>query len=135
MAKNNKKEVFIFKQFNVKQFIALIFGILFFGTGIALLILYHLEAYAPSRSALKEALSAALTTFNNGTHTNLGFLGWGIIVLLIGAIIIALSLSFASKLQDREKEREARREIRRKALKEATAEDTIDSVIDTINEN
>ena len=134
MAKNNKKDILIFKTFNIKQFISLILGLLFFLTGIALIILYFLEAYAPIYSSMKENLSSALSSFNSGTHTSLGFIGWGIISFLLGAIIIAISLSMASKLEDKEKERKARRELRLKQLKENTEEAVVEDVISSQTE-
>ena len=49
----------------------------------------------------------------------LGFIFWGIVLLLVGAIIISISLSLASKNEDRDKERQARKEQRLKKMVDA----------------
>jgi hypothetical protein len=48
----------------------------------------------------------------------IGFTWFGVITLVLGALIVALSLSFSSKDDDREKERTSRREQRLKAMRE-----------------
>ena len=58
---------------------------------------------------------------NDGMIKALGgidFKWFGVITLILGTFIFTLSLSMASKAEDREKEREARREQRIKAMEE-----------------
>lgn len=134
MAKKNQKNILIFNQYSIKQFISLILGILVLLTGVGLLITYYVGEYLPIRSYQFKQFSAALTAFNNFTHTSLGFIGWGIICLLLGAIIITLVLSLSSKLEDKEKDRKARRELRLQALKQEDKEaDLVEAVISTID--
>ena len=129
-----KKEILVFKQYTIKQFLSLILGISFLLTGVALLIMYYIYEYAPINSGAYATLSNALKTFNKGTHTTLGFIGWGIIALILGALIITLALSFAYKLEEKEKDKQTRREIRLKALKEQQNESLQDKIIASINE-
>ncbi len=132
--KNRKtREILIFKQYTIKQFISLTLGLMFFLTGVALLIMYFIHTYAPIRSDVYKGLNNALSSFNSGTHTTIGFIGWGLICLLFGALVITLALSFASKLEEREKEKQARREMRLKALKEQENEALEDKIIASIN--
>lgn len=134
MAKKDKKQVLVFKQFTVKQFISLIIGILFFLTGIGLLITYFVGDNLDIRGVAYKLYQNALTQFNAFTHTSIGFIGWGIITLLFGALVITLVLSLSSKIEDREKDRKARRELRLQALKEENKEaKLVEEVISTLN--
>lgn len=134
MAKKNQKNILIFNQYSIKQFISLIFGLLVFLTGVGLLITYYVGEYLPIRSYQFKQFSAALSAFNSFTHTSLGFIGWGIICLLLGAMIVTLVLSLSSKLEDKEKDRKARRELRLQALRQEDKEaDLVEAVISTID--
>lgn len=134
MAKKNQKNILIFNQYSIKQFISLIFGLLVLLTGVGLLITYYVGEYLPIRSYQFKQFSAALSAFNGFTHTSLGFIGWGIICLLLGAMIVTLVLSLSSKLEDKEKDRKARRELRLQALRQEDKEaDLVEAVISTID--
>ena len=131
MAKKNQKNILIFNQYSIKQFISLIFGLLVLLTGVGLLITYYVGEYLPIRSYQFKQFSAS---FNSFTHTSLGFIGWGIICLLLGAMIVTLVLSLSSKLEDKEKDRKARRELRLQALRQEDKEaDLVEAVISTID--
>lgn len=133
MAKK-EKNILVFKQYSIKQFICLILGLMVFLTGLGLLITYLVGEFLPSRSFAFKVYSNALTQFNAVTYTTLGFIGWGIITLLLGALIITLVLSLSSKLEDREKDRKARREMRLQALREEKSDaKLVEEVISTIN--
>lgn len=134
MAEKTKQKKLIANIFTGKQFFWFILGLLFAGTGLALLIMYYMQAYSPLYSDLRETLSNALETFNSVTYTSFGFIGWGIIAFIIGAFIIAGALSFAAKIEDKEKDRKARRELRIEAMKKALATDQ-SSVIDQVIES
>lgn len=133
MAKSNKKQILVFKTFTVKQFIWFVLGACFFLTGVALIIMYYLCEYLPYGSHSYKVLNSALSTFNSGTHTTIGFIGWGIICFLLGALLITIVLSLSSKLEDREKERKARRELRLNSLRKNEDDAIVEEVIDTIN--
>ena len=123
--KNSKDQILIFNSFSIKQFISLIIGILFALTGLGLIITYligdNLAGVDKFVSYYKD-YSAALTSFNEMTHTTIGFIGWGIISLLFGVVVIAFALSLSTKTEEKAKESEARKEARRRALLENKVE-------------
>lgn len=120
MAEKKKgQQKLVFKQFTIGQFIALCFGAVVFLTGVGLIITNYIGNSLEATTEAFKAFKRALESFNSFTHTSLGFLGWGIIVLLVGAVIIAFALSLSSKIEDRERERKSRRELRLQALKES----------------
>ncbi|MDY2727984.1 MAG: hypothetical protein SOV26_03150 [Candidatus Onthovivens sp.] len=137
MAKQDKKNnILIFKTFSIKQFIWFILGIIVFGTGVGLLITYYVGEALPTRSPSYNSFLNALNAFNSFTHTSFGFIGWGIILLLLGAIIIAVVLSLSSKVEDKERERQARKELRLQALRAENKQDNlIEDVISTLSED
>ena len=110
----NKKTNNLFKGFTVKQIIWFIIGVLIALNALIFLILGLINDYA----------SLPYSPFkvpNDGMIKSLcgiDFKWFGVITLILGTFIFTLSLSMASKAEDREKEREARREQRIKAMEE-----------------
>ena len=131
--KNKKEQVLIFHSFSVKQFISLIIGLLILLTGLSLIITHLVGdnlAGVDKFAAYYADYRYALNQFNTVTHTTIGFLGWGIITLLLGSLIVAFALSLSTKTEERAKESEARKEARRRALLDNTTvakEDAIDA--------
>ena len=117
--KNKKEQILVFHSFSVKQFISLILGALIGLTGLALIVTHLVGdnlAGVDKFAAYYQDYRFALNQFNTVTHTTLGFLGWGIIALLLGAVIVAIALSLSTRTEERAKENQARKEARRKAL-------------------
>ena len=110
----NKKTNNLLKGFTVKQIVWFIIGALIALNALIFLILGLINDYA----------SLPYSPFkvpNDGMIKALGgidFKWFGVITLILGTFIFTLSLSMASKAEDRKKEREARREQRIKAMEE-----------------
>lgn len=137
--KNKAKESALkkfFKPFSKKQLVAFVFGLILFLGGLSFLVTNLVGEslnVAPSRNPIILADSA----LKSALHTPLGFLYWGIILLILGGLILATSLSLASKNEDRDKERQERREQRLKQMLEASKEDAAieTTVVEAKSEN
>lgn len=108
-----------FKSFSIKQIVWFVIGAVFFVTGLTFDVLDIIGRsinVAPSKNPILLGDAKLKSFFGNRP---LGFIFWGIILLLVGAIIIAITFSLASKNEDRDKERQARKEQRLKKLVEA----------------
>lgn len=100
--------------FSIKQLIWFILGVLIAVLGLVFLVLGLIEDYADIPNSI-------LTSPNAGMIAALGgidFKWFGVLAFMLGVLIYALALSFASKNADREKEKEARREQRLKAMRD-----------------
>lgn len=111
--KTNKKRT-LRSQFTTKQYIAFLIGILFLVVGIVCTVLGLIGDYADSTIA--KPFSGASAALVNAFHFGLTLTWLGVFFVLVGALIFALSLSFASKNEDRNNEREARRKQRLEAM-------------------
>ena len=118
-----KKEVkglkLFFKSFSTKQTVWFVIGAVLFVTGLTFDVLDIIGRsinVAPSKNPILLGDARLKSFFGNRP---LGFIFWGIVLLLIGAIIIAITLSLASRNEDRDKERQARKEQRLKKMVEA----------------
>jgi|SRR5574344_56605 hypothetical protein len=113
-----------FKPFSVKNLVWFIIGSLFNLTGLAFIITIIIGSnlnVAPS----KNPVLLADTSLKALTSNTLGFLYWGIILLLLGAVIMSIVLSLASRNEDRERERQLRREQRLKQMADIEKEDVV----------
>ena len=111
--KQNKEEKKI-GPFTIKQFVWFVLGALIALNALTFLVLGLIDDYAGINNSI-------LTAPNNSMKSSLGGIGFtwfGVITLVLGALIVALALSFSSKDDDREKERSSRREQRLKAMRE-----------------
>lgn len=130
-----KKENFIvkfFKSFSVKNMVWFVIGVIFNLCGLSFLVTIIIGGnidVAPSKNPILLA-DAAL---KNLTKSVLGFLYWGIILLLLGALIVALVLSSASRNEDRDRERQLRREQRLKQMADIEKENV--TITSTINDS
>lgn len=111
--KQNKEEKKI-GPFTVKQFIWFILGALIALNALTFLVLGLIDDYAGINNSILTAPNSSMKASLGG----IGFTWFGVITLVLGALIVALSLSFSSKDDDREKERTSRREQRLKAMRE-----------------
>ncbi len=111
--KTNKKRT-LRSQFTTKQYIAFLIGILFLVVGIVCTVLGLIGDYADSTIA--KPFSGASAALVSAFHFGLTLTWLGVFFVLVGALIFALSLSFASKNEDRNNEREARRKQRLEAM-------------------
>ena len=120
----NTKNKF-FKVFSVKEFIAFIIALLLIAFGLTMLVLGLIDDYT-------NLYNSPLTTPNSSMKSMMGGVGFtwfGVIVTVVGSIILAFSLSFASKSKKKKKEREARRKQRREALSNTPKENTTYSTL------
>jgi len=128
MEKKNSLKEFL-HPFTVKQKIWFTIGSLFFLCGFVFLVLYIVEialVVPPTNNPILTADNA----FKAWTKLNFGFLVWGIIALLLGALVLAIVLSVGSSTEDREKEKKARREARLKQMMEASAKPVDGEVVE-----
>lgn len=110
----NKKTEKLVLGFSVKQLVWFIIGILISINALIFLVLGLITDYASIPGNI-------ISTPNQGMINALGgidFKWFGVMTFVLGTLIYSLTLSFASKNEDREKEREARREQRLKAMEE-----------------
>lgn len=113
--KKNKKEGKVkafFKSFTVKQLIWFIISVTLIAFGVIFLTLGLIDDYT-------NFYNSPLTTPNESMQSMMGGIGFtwfGVIVTVIAAIILAFTLSIASKGEDRQKEKEARRRQRLEGL-------------------
>jgi hypothetical protein len=120
-----------FKSFSVKNMVWFVVGLILDLCGLSFLITIIVGGninVAPS----KNLVLLADTALKNLTNSILGFLYWGIILLLLGALIIALVLSSASRNEDRDRERQLRREQRLKQMADIEKEDI--TIASTVND-
>ena len=113
-----------FAPFTVKNTVWFVFGTLFILTGLAFLITIIIGDnlnISPSKNLILIADSA----LKGLTSNTLGFLYWGIILLILGSIFVAIVLSLASRNEDRERERQLRREQRLKQMADIEKEDVV----------
>ena len=111
-----------FKSFSMKQFVWFVIGVILFVIGLVFDVLNIVGGslnIPPSKNPLLIGDSYLKSLFGNKPF---GFLFWGIVLVLVGAIIIAITSSLASKNEDRDKERQARREQRLKRMLDAQNE-------------
>ncbi len=108
-----------FKSFSTKQIVWFVIGAVLFVAGFVFDVLDIIGRsidVAPSKNSLLLGDAKLKEFFGNKP---LGFTFWGIVLLLVGAIIISITFSLASKNEDRDKERQARKEQRLKKMVEA----------------
>jgi|GEM_PF-2018843 hypothetical protein len=134
LVKNKKKSIVknFFKTFSTKNLIWFFIGSILNLGGFAFIVTSVVGDclnVAPSKNPILLA-NAALKSF---THTPLGFNAWGIILLLLGAVIVAIVLSVASQNEDRERERQARRDQRLKQMADIEKEDAVIQTSTIIN--
>ena len=110
----NKKTNNLLKGFTVKQIVWFIIGALIALNALIFLILGLINDYASLPYSPFKAPNDGMIKTLGGIY----FKWFGVITLILGTFIFTLSLSMASKAEDREKEREARREQRIKAMEE-----------------
>lgn len=123
--KNKIEKKDFFKFFTTKQIVWFVIGSVLFVVGIifdVFDIIGRSLNIQPSKNPLLKADASLRALFGNKP---LGFLFFGIVLLLVGTLIIATSLSLASKNEDREKERLARKEQRLKKMKEVEKPEVI----------
>ncbi len=117
--KQTKGLKLFFKSFSTKQIVWFVIGAVLLIAGLVFDVLDIVARsinVAPSKNPILLADSSLKKFFGNRP---LGFIFWGIVLLLVGAIIISISLSLASKNEDRDKERQARKEQRLKKMVDA----------------
>lgn len=133
MNKELKTKNKFFASFSVKEFIAFIIALILVAFGLTLLILGLIDDYTNIYGSILETPNSSMKTMMGG----IGFTWFGLMVLALGVIILAFSLSLASKGEDRIKDKEARRKMRLESLnkeEQVTMESTI-STIPTNEEN
>ncbi len=122
-ALKNKKN--FFKTFSIKQLVAFIIALLFIALGLIFVVLGLIDDYT-------NIYGSVLTTPNESMKAMMGGVGFtwfGVIITFLGSIVLAISLSLASKFEDREREKEARRRQRLESMSqkvnfESTIEDS-----------
>ncbi|MBP5694079.1 MAG: hypothetical protein J6X03_01305 [Bacilli bacterium] len=111
--KQNKEEKKV-GPFTIKQFVWFVIGCLIAANALVFLVLGLIDDYAGINNSVLNAPNSSMKEMLGG----IGFTWFGAITLMVAALIVALSLSFSSKDDDREKERTSRREQRLKAMRE-----------------
>lgn len=111
--KQNKEEKKV-GPFSIKQFVWFILGLAIAANALTFLVLGLIDDYAGINNSILTTPNSSMKEMMGG----IGFTWFGAMTLVLGALIIALSLSFSSKDDDREKERTSRREQRLKAMRE-----------------
>lgn len=115
--KSSKKGL---KNFTIKQLVALIIGILIVATSLIFLVLGLIEEYANIPNSILTTPDSSMKSIFGGV----GFTWFGVIFTVVGSVIIAFSLSLASKLEEREQEKEARRKQRLAALNQSSSNES-----------
>ncbi len=111
--KQNKEEKKV-GPFSIKQFVWFILGLAIAANALTFLVLGLIDDYAGINNSILTTPNSSMKEMMGG----IGFTWFGAMTLVLGALIVALSLSFSSKDDDREKERTSRREQRLKAMRE-----------------
>lgn len=130
-----KKEDKLYKGgFSLKQLIAFYIGCGFWGVGFIFLILGLIGDYADIASNPFKTLSNYMVNF---FHFGLTMTWFGVLLLCVGAVIIAFSLSLSSKNEERVKERQMRKSERLEAIKKNLEESNvvIDAETSTLENN
>jgi len=125
MANYLKTKNKFFSSFTIKEFVALIVGSTLALLGLIFLILGLIDDYANIYGSVLTTPNTSMKSMMSG----IGFTYFGLIVLSVGVIINAFSLSLATKGEDRIKEKENRRKQRLEYLKkDEQIETTLKSV-------
>ncbi len=130
MEKQLKTKNNFFKAFSVKELIAFIIAVLLILTGLTFLVLGLIDDYTNIYNSILTTPNTSMKSMMGG----IGFTWFGVIVNILGAIILAFSLSYASKSEDREKEREARRRQRRESLSSNNEVPTYSTIMNSSQE-
>lgn len=127
MSKELKTKNKFFASFTIKEFVAFIIALAFIAFGLTLLVLGLIDDYTNIYGSVLETPNASMKTMMGG----IGFTWFGLMVVALGVIILAFSLSLASKGEDRIKDKEARRKMRLESLnkeEQVAVESTISSI-------
>ena len=117
----SSKTLKLYKGFTAKQFIFFIAGIIVFVAGLVCTVLGLIGDYAFIPNNIFEGANDYLAGQLGGIT-----LTWlGVILVVIGGLVIALSLNFSSHTEEREKEKEERRKERIRSFKEAREKDVV----------
>lgn len=127
MSKELKTKNNFFASFTLKEFVAFIIALAFIAFGLTLLVLGLIDDYTNIYGSVLETPNTSMKTMMGG----IGFTWFGLMVVALGVIILAFSLSLASKGEDRIKDKEARRKMRLESLnkeEQVVVESTISSI-------
>ena len=127
MSKELKTKNKFFASFTIKEFVAFIIALAFIAFGLTLLVLGLIDDYTNIYRSVLETPNTSMKTMMGG----IGFTWFGLMVVALGVIILAFSLSLASKGEDRIKDKEARRKMRLESLnkeEQVVVESTISSI-------
>lgn len=127
MSKELKTKNKFFASFTIKEFVAFIIALAFIAFGLTLLVLGLIDDYTNIYGSVLETPNTSMKTMMGG----IGFTWFGLMVASLGVIILAFSLSLASKGEDRIKDKEARRKMRLESLnkeEQVVVESTISSI-------
>ncbi len=127
MSKELKTKNKFFASFTIKEFVAFIIALAFIAFGLTLLVLGLIDDYTNIYGSVLETPNTSMKTMMGG----IGFTWFGLMVVALGVIILAFSLSLASKGEDRIKDKEARRKMRLESLnkeEQVVVESTISSI-------
>ena len=136
LTKKEKNIHFYKGGFTLGQLFVLVIGASAMLCGLLLIIFGMIGEYVfIPINVFKEANEA----ISNAVGFGLNLLWIGVIVLLIGSVVVALSLNISSHVEEREKEKKLRKNERILAFKEARKEnnitiDTTATVIDSTSE-
>ena len=127
MSKELKTKNKFFASFTIKEFVAFIIALAFIAFGFTLLVWGLIDDYTNIYGSVLETPNTSMKTMMGG----IGFTWFGLMVVALGVIILAFSLSLASKGEDRIKDKEARRKMRLESLnkeEQVVVESTISSI-------
>lgn len=116
-----------FKGKSAKQIVAFWIGVVLLVGAIVLVVLGLIGDYGARNNPFK----IANNSITNALHFPLTLTRIGVILLLVGSVIFALSLSFMSKAKEREAEKESRRKQRLEVLKSAELVDEKETITTT----
>lgn len=112
MAKQISSKNKFLSSFTIRDFVIFIFGLCVAAFGLILSILGLIDDYTNIYGSILKTPNASMKSLMGGV----GFTWFGVMCVVFGAILVAITLSISSKGEDREKEKEARRNQRRQAL-------------------
>jgi heme/copper-type cytochrome/quinol oxidase subunit 2 len=118
--------------FSIKQFVWFLLGITSRVGGATMLVFGLIGDYGDfANNFFADANAHLIALF----HFGMSMTWFGVFLILLGALIIALALNFAARSEEREKEREVRRQERLKAFGDASNNLAIDIEQTTVIEN
>lgn len=114
MEKTRSKKEKLILGFTIKQFIWFILALALIAYGLIFMTLGLIDDY-------NHIYGYVVTTPNESMKSMMGGIGFtyfGLMVILLGSVILAISLSLSERIEDREREKEARKKQRLRSFED-----------------